>query len=140
MPSLAERKQDIPLIAKHFLDRFNRRSGTRKIGFSKEAMDLLCSYEYPGNVRELENIVERTAALSRSEIIDIDTFPDDLKELRVFSLQKRMQKIKTLQEIEQEHIEKALVTFGQNKSKAAAALGINRVSLHRKLKKSQIKE
>jgi DNA-binding NtrC family response regulator len=140
MPTLAERKQDIPLLIKHFLDRFNRRSQNRILGFSHKALELLCSYNYPGNVRELENIVERAAALSRSEIIDVETLPDDLKELEVYSMPQGASSLKTLEEVERNHIEAVLARCGHNKSKAAEILGINRVSLYRKLKRTQIRE
>lgn len=138
MPSLAQRKEDIPLLIKHFLDQFNQRSRNQILGFSKEAMDLLCSYEYPGNVRELENIIERAATLSKSEIIEVDVLPNDLKEFKLYSMHNEMLAVKTLEEMEREYITKVLTKFGQNKSKAAEALGINRVSLYRKLKKNQI--
>jgi DNA-binding NtrC family response regulator len=140
MPTLAERKEDIPLLVKHFLNRFNRRAQARILGFSSEALQLLCSYDYPGNVRELENIVERAASLTRSEVIGVEALPEDLKELKVYALRRGLSRIRTLEEMEQEYIRDVLSRCNQNKSRAAEALGINRVSLYRKLKKTQITE
>jgi DNA-binding NtrC family response regulator len=138
MPSLAERKEDIPLLARYFLTRFNRRADTRFLGFSPQALQLLCAYNYPGNIRELENIVERMASLSRAEIIDTDALPDDLRELDVYSLGPGTPRLRTLREVEEDHIREVLARCQHNKTRAAEILGINRVSLYRKLKRTQI--
>jgi len=140
MPSLAERHEDIPLLAGHFLNRFNRRAGTSLVGFAPEAMKLLSAYNYPGNIRELENIVERVASLSRSEIIGVEALPDDLKELDVYTVGPDTLRLKTLREVEEDYIQEVLAHCHHNKSRAAEILGINRVSLHRKLKRTQITE
>jgi DNA-binding NtrC family response regulator len=138
MPSLDERREDIPLLVKHFLNRFNRRTGSAFLGFSSEALEVLRSYDYPGNVRELENIVERSASLSRSEVIGVDALPEDLMELEIYTVPTDASRPKTLREMELEHIEEVLARCGHNKSKAAETLGISRVSLYRKLKRTQI--
>ena len=140
LPSLHERKEDIPLLAKHFLERFNARSGTRFLGFTTDALQLLTQYDYPGNVRELENIIERAAALSQTEVIGADVLPDDLKELNILSVDADTSHIKTLAEVEAEYIREVLARCGHNKTRAAEVLGINRVSVYRKLKKTQLRE
>jgi len=140
VPPLSERAEDIPILVKHFLNRFNQRTGSAFVGFSSGAMKLLCSYRYPGNVRELENIVEHSASLSRSEVIGVTALPDDLKELEVYAAPARRSRPQTLKEMERKHIEDVLTQCGHNKSKAAELLGINRVSLYRKLKNAQVKD
>jgi transcriptional regulator with PAS, ATPase and Fis domain len=140
MPTLSERKKDIPILARYFLERFNKRGPKNIVGFSGEALELLCSYDFPGNVRELENIVERAAALSRTEIVDVDALPDDLREMNVSSLHQDPSAVKTIDELEREHIDKVMARFGHNKTRAARALGIDRVSLYRKLKKMQLQD
>ena len=72
LPSLRERHEDIPLLARHFLTRYSREFGKPAISFSVNALDLLCRYEWPGNIRELEHLVERAVALSESDVIRRD--------------------------------------------------------------------
>lgn len=140
LPSLKERKEDIALLANFFLGRLNVRHQHKILGFSREAMAILRSYNYPGNIRELENIVERAVALAVGEIIEVDDLPEDLREIEVFTINRDPGRIKPLAEIEHEYIQWVLEQCRHNKSRAAEALGINRVSLYRKLKKSQITE
>ena len=140
IPTLAERQDDISPLANHFLDRFNHRSEKKVLGFSQEAMAVLISYKYPGNVRELENIVERSAVLARSDFIEAEDLPDDLREIEVFRFQKHSSPIQSIEEMEYDYISWVLEQTNFNKSKAAELLGINRASLYRKLKKAQFKE
>jgi len=140
LPSLKERKEDIPLLANFFLKRFNQRAHREIIGFSREAMALLTHYSYPGNIRELENIVERAVALVVGEMIEVDDIPEDLREIEVFTIQKNQSQIQSLAELERDYIQWVLDQCHHNKSQAAKLLGINRVSLYRKLKKSQLRE
>jgi DNA-binding NtrC family response regulator len=140
LPSLAERKEDIPLLANHFLVRFARRSGKNLIGFSPEALQHLRRYDYPGNVRELENVVERCAALATGELILPTDLPEDIREMDVFSFHKEAHPLRSLEEMEREYIHWVMERAARNKSKVARILGIDRVSLYRKLKKYQITE
>ncbi|HDL08210.1 MAG TPA: sigma-54-dependent Fis family transcriptional regulator [Desulfobacteraceae bacterium] len=140
IPSLSERKEDILLLAQYFLDRFNTKSKRKISGFSKEAAEILKSYDYPGNVRELENIVERSVSLAKAELIDADDLPDDLREIELFTVKREKPYLKSIQEIENEYIEWVLEQCNHNKSQAAKILKIDRASLYRKLKRTQIKD
>ena len=138
LPSLSERKKDIPLLAQYFLNRFNIKSQKKISGFSKEAMEVLKSYDYPGNVRELENIVERSVSLTVAEIIGVEDLPEDLREIEAFKVKRDPLQLKSIQELENEYIDWVLEQCNHNKTRAARILGIDRASLYRKLKKNQI--
>ena len=138
LPSLAERKEDISLLAHHFLKKVVMRSHKMLLGFTSEAMDLMRAYDFPGNVRELENIVERCAAFATEEKIRPEDLPPDIKEMDVFSFHKEPHLFRTLEDLEKEYIHWVMAKTGKNKSQAARILGIDRVSLYRKLKKYEI--
>ncbi len=140
MPPLTERKGDIPILATFLLGRIAKRMNKAIKGFSEEAMKLLSDYEYPGNVRELENIVERAAAFCQGDLITADSLPPDIREMTVFRIAKREEGIKSMEEMEKEYIAWVLARVGHNKSKAASALQIDRTSLYRKLKKYEFGE
>ena len=135
MPNLSERKEDIPLLASHFLKRYSKRCGKEITGFSDEAIGLLTSYEYPGNIRELENIVEHAVSMARGPEIKIENLPEDLANYDVFSFHGREDRIKTLEELEKEYIRWVLDRTDNKKTVAAKILGIDRASLYRKLKR-----
>jgi DNA-binding NtrC family response regulator len=140
LPSLAERKEDIPLLTNHFLKKVVTRSNKMLLGFTAEALELMRRYDYPGNVRELENIVERCAAFASEDRIRPEDLPPDIKEMDVFSFHKESHPFRTLEELEKEYIHWVMTKAGKNKSQAARILGIDRVSLYRKLKKYEIVE
>lgn len=140
LPSLAERKEDIPLLASHFLKKIVKRSNKILLGFASDAMELMRRYDYPGNVRELENVVERAAAFAAGEMIRPEDLPPDIKEMDLFSFHKETHPLRTLMELEREYINWVMEKAGRNKSQVARILGIDRVSLYRKLKKFQIIE
>jgi len=140
LPSLAERKEDIPLLAHHFLKRMAMRSNRMLLGFDTDAMELMRRYDYPGNVRELENIVERCAAFATEDRIRAEDLPPDIKEMEVFSFHREARPLRTLGDLEREYIRWVMTKTEKNKSQAARILGIDRVSLYRKLKKHQIVE
>lgn len=140
IPALRERKEDIPLLAHFFLDRTAKRFGRNMRGFSDDALRLLTGYNYPGNVRELENIVERAVAMAQEETIRVADLPPDLSEMDIFSIDYPDSNIKTLQEVQRDYIQHVLSRAGHNKTKAAKLLGIDRTSLWRHLKRHEIED
>lgn len=139
LPPLAERKEDIPLLACYFLDRYATSAGKQINDISEEARELLTAYEYPGNVRELENIIERAVALEDGPTIMAKDLPADLQQL-VIQTFRRDGQLLSLEEREKEYVKWVLHQVDGNKTKAAEMLGINRVSLWRKLKRYGLEE
>ncbi|HMX16346.1 MAG TPA: sigma-54 dependent transcriptional regulator [Rhodocyclaceae bacterium] len=134
LPPLRERTGDIPLLATHFLERFAARMRRDVRGFSPEALALLTAHGFPGNVRELENIVERGTAMAVGPAIEARDLPDELKGIGVITVRRRDGRLPTLEEQEREYIGRVLAETGGNQTAAAQILGINRASLWRKLK------
>jgi len=133
IPPLRERKDDIPLLVAYFLKKYSSIMKKEVFKVSEDALNLLINYDYPGNVRELENIVERAVVLCNSSQLEIEHLPDDLKELKIQVFAKKEGKFMTLEELEREYIKRVLKEVG-NKTIAAQILGIDRVSLWRKIK------
>ena len=135
LPRLAERKQDIPLLAYHILEKFRRRTRKKVRAISQDAVTLLENYAFPGNVRELENILERAVALCQGEIIQTRDLPPDLTEMELYSYQKPGGPLLNLEELERDYIHHILQHTGGVRTRAAEILGIDRASLWRKMKK-----
>ncbi|MCX5810638.1 MAG: sigma-54 dependent transcriptional regulator [Proteobacteria bacterium] len=137
IPPLRERRQDIPLLLNHFLEQSNRLNDAAVEGFSEEAMDILISYEYPGNVRELQNIVERNVVLKKKGCIAVEDLPEKLWNIKDKEQQLDIQKgYETLvTEFEKSIIAKALQETKGIKSKAANILNLNRTTLIEKMKR-----
>ena len=133
IPPLRERREDIVPLSKHFLEKHSKRANKKITGFSKEAMDILMSYNFPGNVRELENIIERAVILEKTSHITRESIPQSIKLFQIETIDPN--KIRTIDEINKEYAEKVLEFAEDNKSKAAELLGISRTSLWRILKK-----
>lgn len=132
IPPLRERKDDIEPLSNYFLKKHLSKANKKIKGFTKEAMDILMDYSFPGNVRELENIIERAIILEKSDKITPESLPQTL---RIFHIETfEPDKIKPLNEITKEYAERVVEFFGGNKSKAAEALGISRTSLWRILR------
>lgn len=138
MPALCERQQDVPLLAMHFLRRVQSTVGKSVRGISKEALDLLVQYRYPGNVRELENIIERAASLAQGAEVQVRDLPADMATLDLQTFRYDGERMKTLEDMDREYIRWVLDRVGNNKTRAAQILGIDRVSLYRKLKRGEI--
>ncbi|MEJ2688849.1 MAG: sigma-54 dependent transcriptional regulator [Deltaproteobacteria bacterium] len=135
IPPLAERKDDIPLLCQHFIKKYATLTGKPVAEISTEAVELLASYDFPGNVRELENIIERGVALTKTEIIDVRQLPEDLRGLSFQTFRSKEGDMPSLTDQEKAYIQWVLTETKGNKSAAAQILGIDRVSLWRKLKK-----
>jgi two-component system response regulator HydG len=138
---LKERREDIPLLAQHFLEVFAAKNHKKIRGFTPRALDHLIRYDWPGNVRELMNAVERAVVLSRTDYLSERDFivnVDSGAKLDRNASQPNDIKIsgdKPLEEIEKETILKTLQAAGGNKSETARRLGITRKTLHKKLKR-----
>jgi len=137
MPPLRERREDIPLLAQHFLERFAETNRKDIRGFTPQAMDRLLRHPWPGNVRELMNAVERAVVLSRAEILTeeaLSGFGDGEGPGGEDEAGKRPRTHRSLEELEKAAILETLEEAGGNKSEAARRLGITRKTLHKKLK------
>jgi two-component system response regulator HydG len=134
LPPLRERKEDIPLLVNHFLERFSRKQGKAIGGFSRNTMKALTEYRWPGNVRELENTVERLVVFARDKTI---TTRDLAYSNTVLSSVLTKEPLR-LEEMERLHIMKVLRRTEWNKSRAARLLGIDRKTLRTKVEKYQI--
>lgn len=133
IPPLRERREDILPLAKHFLSKYNTAMGKRVAGFGDEAERILLNHVWEGNVRELENAVERAMVVSKGEIIDAPDFP--------FAgiAEPGEVDFRPLTEVEREHINRVLTGVGWNVSRAAKSLEIDRVTLYNKIKKYNLK-
>ena len=132
IPPLRERREDIAPLANYFLRKHLPKSHKKIAGFGKDAMDVLTRYSYPGNVRELENAVERAIILEKTPHISADVLPLNLK-LAQFDAHAHG-KLRTIDELNKEYAESVIEMLGGNRTKAAEVLGISRTSLWRILK------
>ncbi|OHE57825.1 MAG: Fis family transcriptional regulator [Thermodesulfovibrio sp. RBG_19FT_COMBO_42_12] len=135
IPPLSERRDDIPLLSYYFLKKYGAIMKKDITGISEDVIALLMNYDFPGNVRELENIIERGVALANGKTIEVAHLPEDLKELSIKTFRKKEGKIPSLEDQEMAYIQWVLNEVGRNKTLASQILGIDRVSLWRKLKK-----
>ena len=142
IPPLRERKEDVPLLIDHFLKRFAAENGKNVTGITSEARDLLLKYDYPGNVRELENIIERAVVISRNAVISIDDLPFDEERIYPEYTGKKGEGLLrgSIEEMERRLILEAMEKSGDHQTKAAEILGISERMLRYKLKKYGLKE
>jgi len=131
LPPLRERPEDIPLLARHFVERFGSRIGKRIEGIDPAAVEVLKAYAWPGNVRELENTIERGVALCRGPRLLSEDFPERLRERKE---EQRGNAIQSLQALERAHILTTLDKVGWNRKRAAELLQISTTTLWRRLK------
>ena len=136
VPSLRDRREDIPLLVDFFLKRYAKKNHRNLKGFTPKAMDLLMRYDWPGNIRELENVVERSVIMMRGDFITPDEFPDVLKSLdpEYEQISAEMLSGKSLKEMEKAMIMRTLQETDGNRTRAAEILGISRRTLQLKLK------
>jgi DNA-binding NtrC family response regulator/HAMP domain-containing protein len=135
LPPLKERRNDIPVLARHFLHRFALGQGKKLEGFSPEAMRLLLDYPWPGNVRELENTIEHAAVLVKGTRVEPVQFPSAL---HTFVASPALSKAPTMTDHEMKLLRVTMEECGWNKKEAAKRLGISRSTLYEKLKKHHI--
>ena len=134
VPALRERRDDIPILVKHFAKQQSIINNIPSIEFSSEAISFLQKLPFPGNIRELKNLIDRTILVSENEIITDQDIKNQYTEIPG-SNQSSMQSISSLEDMEKQMIIKAMNTYGGNLSKVSIALGITRQALYRRLEK-----
>ncbi|MEO0106687.1 MAG: sigma-54 dependent transcriptional regulator [candidate division WOR-3 bacterium] len=138
IPPLRERKEDIPLLIDNFIKVYSARENKKIKGISDEALKTITRYNFPGNIRELENIIERAIVFARGELITTDDLPEYLITQKVYNLGTGKLN-ETVEKIEREMIEMALKKHNNNQTRAAEELGISERVLRYKIKKYKIK-
>jgi len=138
MPPLRARGSDVLLLAQHFIERYAGRAGKRVVGFSPEAAERLLAHAWAGNVRELQNCMERAVAVARSELVALDDLPEKLRRQHRSRVRIEVDDpsaLVPLEEVERRHILRVMETVRGNKTVAAQVLGLDRKTLRHKLER-----
>ncbi len=147
LPPLRERKSDIPILLEYFIDKYNKKFKTNVLGVSEEVMEMLMSYNWPGNIREMENVIQRAVILKKEDYIQKDflLFSTDERELVEeparsvnFPISLSDEVCNLSSQVEKKLVEEALKITGGKRQETADLLGISRKSLHNKMKKYEI--
>ncbi|MEI7542804.1 MAG: sigma-54 dependent transcriptional regulator [bacterium] len=151
IPALRERKEDIPLLLRFYIEKYNKQYNRSIVGIDSKAKALLVYYEYPGNVRELDNIIQHAFAICEGDLISVEDLPIHMHNLTPFFQLEPHKQEKTklkgklieypeflLSEVEKSIIQKAFAKFGKNHTKVANVLGVSRSTLWRKIKEYKI--
>jgi DNA-binding NtrC family response regulator len=145
LPALRERKDDIPLLVQHFLDKYGRENQKPNLELTPDALDLLFEYDWPGNVRELENVIERAAVLSSGSRIDVDLVPDHVRSSRRFQMPQvaippeGISFKEVITDFEKRLIESTLEAAGGVQKRAAELLRIKPTTLNEMIKRHDIR-
>ena len=135
LPSLSDRREDLPLLQKYFVERFARQYGKEIRGITRRAQLRIAAYSWPGNIRELENVIGNAAMMTQSSTIDVDDLPEMLK--GTASIRSRADEdLLPLQELQERHVARVLERVGGNKVRAAEILGISRTTIYEMLSKT----
>lgn len=143
IPPLRERKEDILPLVEYFIDKYAKENSKKKLSVSKEAVDLLIKYNFPGNVRELENIIERAVVLCRTETITVNDLPNvviGFKAEKEIPINEESTLIEQVEELEKKLIYDALSKANGNQSQAGRMLGLTERNLRYKMQKYGIKK
>jgi two-component system response regulator HydG len=134
IPALRERKEDIPLLIQHFLEKYSLETTKKVDHITRDTIEHLITYDWPGNVRELENAIERAVVLAKSRTLDIEDFSFLQTSPSIPS------ETMSLRQMERHYIQRILGKCGWNITKAAKILDINRVTLHKKIKRYDMRK
>ncbi len=138
IPPLRERKEDIPILVEHFLEKFSLDSGKTIDGISDEVMKILIGYNWPGNVRQLENAIEHALVVSHEPEITVQDLPQYL--ITQEDIRDEIKPTDSMSDMEKRHIAHVLKAHAWNITKTAQVLGINRITLYKKIKKYNLKQ
>ena len=136
-PPLAQRKEDIPLLLMHFLEKFSNLCGKRIKGITRRAQVQLALHTWPGNVRELENVVEGSCMMASGDLIDLSDLPEILRASADPSPHEQEDQLATLEAIQHRHVMRVLKHVAGNKAKAAEILGVGRTTIYEILKRME---
>jgi DNA-binding NtrC family response regulator len=137
VPALRKRKEDIPLLCQHFLEVYSKRFGKVVTGISSAAIEALEAYDYPGNVRELQNLIERAVALSTDHIVQLSDLPGEITGVSNYKASRELVPVyvgERLDEVERRLIEATLAYCGGNRRRTANLLGLSERHLYNKIK------
>ncbi|NLD93784.1 MAG: sigma 54-interacting transcriptional regulator [Fibrobacter sp.] len=134
LPNLNERRCDIPILCEHFIERFNSRYGKAIKEISRDAMDIILSYTFPGNIRELENVIEHAFIFCKDSVVEPRHLPVALRALDEDNDLKDILNVSNFDELEKMYIKSIIADCNGDRNKAAERLGIHRATLFRKLK------
>ena len=134
LPSLADRKEDLPLLQKFFVDKFAQQYGKEIRGITRRAQLRMATYSWPGNIRELENVIGNAAMMAQGSTIDVDDLPEPLR--GTTSMSKGVDEdMLSLEELQNIHVARVLERVGGNKARAAEILGVSRTTIYQMLSK-----
>jgi DNA-binding NtrC family response regulator len=136
VPPLRDRREDIPLLAHHFLNMYGVKYGRSGLRFARRAQSFMLRYRWPGNVRELESAISYAAMMTDSESVDIENLPDSLREALMMQ-GRAAPAFEPLESVERRHVMEVLAQLDGNRAKAAEVLGIGRTTLYRLLKREE---
>ena len=136
VPPLRDRREDVKKLAGYFLTLYSRKHGSTVKGISAAALELLLAYDFPGNARELANLVERAVIVASGKWIETTDWPATV--IEGITARKRIEKPLSLAELEAEHIAKVLLVSNGNKTECARILGISRKNLYEKIAKYKL--
>lgn len=137
VPSLAERREDLPLLQRHFLKSFAAQYKKPLAGLTRRAQTLMSRYSWPGNVRELENVIGHACMMAASEVIDVRDLPERIQTLPSSAKAESEEQL-SMDQLAQVHAQRVLARVGGNKARAAEILGISRTYLYQLLKKNTV--
>jgi DNA-binding NtrC family response regulator len=136
LPRLADRKEDLPLLQRHFLELFSKRYGKPNLNLTRRAQAIIAGYSWPGNVRELENVLGYCCLMAERGTIDVRDLPEQLQAQGV-SRRSEEESLLSLEKVERKHALRVLDQVGGNRVRASEILGIGRATLYRILARSR---
>jgi DNA-binding NtrC family response regulator len=136
MPRLAERREDLPLLQRHFLNRFSAHYNKPTLNLARRAQAIISRHSWPGNIRELENVLGYACMITESESIDVRELPDYLQSVEPSSRPEDEVRM-SMKNVELRHLHRVLVHVGGNRNKAAGILGISRTTMYRILEEEK---
>jgi DNA-binding NtrC family response regulator len=137
LPRLADRREDLPLLQRHFLEKFAAEFKKPLKGITRRAQARMGTYSWPGNVRELENVIGQACMMVDSPVIDINDLADPLRGMSGDNSAPQDESLLSLRELQMRHVHRVLALAGGNKLQAAKILGISRATIYQLLTQSK---